>query len=61
MSQRFRAKMYIYKLEEERVEEYLHLSQLYPPTTIFPMTSNVNNSKIQRIKYFHASTNGIDR
>ena len=54
------AKMYIYKLEEERVE-YLRVSQLCSSTIILPMTSIINNSEIQRIKYFHASTNGIDR
>ena len=52
--------MYIYKLEEERVE-YLRVSQLCSSTIILPMTSIINNSEIQRIKYFHASTNGIDR
>lgn len=54
--------MYIYKWKEERSRISVRVLQLYSsPTTIFPMTSITNNSKIQRIKSFHASTNGIDR
>lgn len=53
--------MYIYKSKEERVEYLYMFCRLCSPTTIFPMTGIINDSKIQRIKSFRASTNGIDR